>query len=268
MLKILVIEDDEDILDVLRIIIENAGYVVITALGGKQGLELAKRERPDLIITDVLMPGLSGYDVYKRLKKEKITAIIPVLILSARGAMKETFKMVGADDFLAKPFEDHVLLSKIAGLLSRPNVLSPPPLPRNLQKRKILIAGIHQELVTSLAQQLQAKGQLVRTTTSGKDLMPRLVSFTPNLLLMNVQLSGAVNAVDMVVQIRNLPQFKKLPILLYSHVQISELGSQGLHEHAQIIDKLKTAGLKAGATAYIGEFHHFSFVSKIERFLV
>jgi len=265
--KILVIEDDEDVLEILSFIIGNAGYQVVTAYNGKQGLRQALSDRPDLIITDVLMPVMDGYTFYKKLKENRSTAIIPVLILTARGAMEDAFKLVGADDFLAKPFEDYVLLGKISRLLSRPTVLTPPPLPKKKERSYILIAGLYAEVTGSMERQLQEKRHFTKTVLSAAQVISQVLTFEPDILILNVQMAGNCCAEEIVRIIRTLPKFKKMIILLYSYVPVAKLGSQALHEQVTQIDQKRTACMSAGATDYIGEFPCYSFLDSVQRYL-
>jgi len=96
------------------------GYDVLTALNGLAGLRKAKEENPDLLILDVMLPGIDGFEVCHRLRAESQTAQLPILMLSAKGqeADRSTGFEVGANEYLTKPVERSVLLSKIEALLA------------------------------------------------------------------------------------------------------------------------------------------------------
>jgi len=96
------------------------GYDVLTALNGLAGLRKAKEENPDLLILDVMLPGIDGFEVCHRLRAESQTAQLPILMLSAKGqeADRSTGLEVGANEYLTKPVERSVLLSKIEALLA------------------------------------------------------------------------------------------------------------------------------------------------------
>jgi DNA-binding response OmpR family regulator len=119
MKKILIIEDEEAIRFILEKRLSDAGYFVISAEDGIEGLNKLRKENPDLIVLDLMLPGLDGYQICSLIKRDRRYAHIPVLILTARIQQKdyETAMAVGADAFLTKPFESQVLLSKIAELL-------------------------------------------------------------------------------------------------------------------------------------------------------
>lgn len=121
MKNILVIEDDinirESITDLLRI----KNYAITQANDGKEGLHYAKKINPDLILCDIMMPGIDGYEVLKRLRMKKETANIPFIFLSAKSQMTEIREgmNLGADDYLAKPFKAKDLFSAVESRLNR-----------------------------------------------------------------------------------------------------------------------------------------------------
>lgn len=119
MKKILIIEDEEAIRFILEKRLSDAGYFVISAENGLEGLNKARKENPDLILLDLMLPGIDGYQVCSILKRDRRYTHIPIIILTARIQQKdyELAMQVGADAFLTKPFESQVLLSKIEELL-------------------------------------------------------------------------------------------------------------------------------------------------------
>lgn len=118
--KILLVEDDPSVLRAISFILEKEGYQVLTAVNGLEGLRKVKEEKPDLLILDVMLPGLDGFEVCHRLRAETQTAQLPILMLSAKGqaADKATGLQVGANEYLTKPVERSVLLSTIETLLA------------------------------------------------------------------------------------------------------------------------------------------------------
>ena len=113
--KILVIDDEPLVVEVLKIRLRMNNYQVITACDGVEGVERALREKPDLIILDIVMPGLDGYQVCQKLKEDGKTKTIPVIILTALGQSAERKKgfSFGAYDYIFKPYDDEELLNSI-----------------------------------------------------------------------------------------------------------------------------------------------------------
>lgn len=121
MKTILIIEDERDLADLVAFNLEKEGYRTLTALDGANGLELARSHPPDLILLDLMLPGMMGMEVCKILKKSEKTAHIPVIMLTARG--EEIDRVVGfevgADDYVVKPFSTRELLLRVKAVLRR-----------------------------------------------------------------------------------------------------------------------------------------------------
>ena len=119
--RILVVDDEIYIVHILDFSLGMEGYEVITALDGEQALEKMRTEKPDLIVLDIMMPKLDGYEVCKTIKGNPETAHIPVILLSANGRnvdQKLGFD-VGADDYITKPFSPRKLVERINQLLGQ-----------------------------------------------------------------------------------------------------------------------------------------------------
>lgn len=117
--KILLIDDEEDLVEELGLCLEGTGYEVVISHDGQEGLEKVRREKPDLILLDVFMPEVNGFQVCHDLKKDPATQSIPIIILTAMAQEKDKSwgKECGADEYITKPCEMGELLSKIKRLL-------------------------------------------------------------------------------------------------------------------------------------------------------
>ena len=122
--KILVVDDEVYIVHILDFSLGMEGYEVVTALDGEDALAKATEHRPDLIVLDIMMPKMDGYEACKRLKADPATRTIPVILLSAKGRNvdQKTGFEVGADDYITKPFSPRKLVERINQILTQGTV--------------------------------------------------------------------------------------------------------------------------------------------------
>jgi DNA-binding response OmpR family regulator len=118
--RILVVDDEPPIRDILKFQLENAGFVVKCAEDGLEGLQMAEEDPPDLVLLDLMIPQMDGYEVCRRLKAAYGTRHVPVIILTARGELDEKLKGLenGANDYVTKPFSMPELLMRVKNVLS------------------------------------------------------------------------------------------------------------------------------------------------------
>jgi DNA-binding response OmpR family regulator len=120
--RIVCIEDDPQIIELVRMILGRKGYQVIGAAGGQEGLTLVQVQRPDLILLDLMMPDLDGWEVYRRLKEDSVLAAVPVIVVTARA--QDIDRVLGlhvahVDDYLTKPFTPKQLTDSVERILAR-----------------------------------------------------------------------------------------------------------------------------------------------------
>jgi len=119
--RILCIEDEPDMIDLLRLVLSRAGYEVIGAQGGEEGLTLAEQEDFDLVLLDLMMPKMDGWEVYQRLRANEKTREIPVIIVTAKAQQIDRvlgLYIVGVDDYIVKPFSPKDLLARVEKVLA------------------------------------------------------------------------------------------------------------------------------------------------------
>jgi len=119
--KVLLVDDEEDILELLQYHFAREGYTIMTADSGEEALRRARNETPDMIILDLMLPGLDGLDVCRQLKKDTATEDIPLIMLTAKGEESDVIigLELGADDYVTKPFSPKVLLARVRSVLRR-----------------------------------------------------------------------------------------------------------------------------------------------------
>lgn len=134
MKHILVIEDDPDIVELLRYNLERESYRVTSAVTGSEGLAELQRERPDLVILDLMLPEVSGFEVCRRLRKDSATESLPVIMLTARSEEADVIAGIelGADDYIKKPFSPRELVARVGAVLRRAgHPEAPAPMPQD-----------------------------------------------------------------------------------------------------------------------------------------
>jgi two-component system, OmpR family, response regulator len=124
--RILVVDDEKRIVEIVKAYLERDGYKVLAAYDGKSGLESARREHPDLIILDLMLPEISGWDVCRTLRKE---SDVPIIMLTARDETSDKIVglELGADDYVSKPFDPKELVVRVKAVLRRYRTGTEPP---------------------------------------------------------------------------------------------------------------------------------------------
>jgi two-component system phosphate regulon response regulator PhoB len=125
--KILIVEDEPDIAELIAFNLEQAGFETKIVDSGEKAIRIVEKFIPDLILLDVMLPGISGFDVCEFIRTNESTKGIPIIILTARGGEEEIVKglEIGADDYIVKPFSPKVLIARIKSVLRRKNSATP-----------------------------------------------------------------------------------------------------------------------------------------------
>jgi len=120
--QIICIEDDEEMIDLISLILSRRGYEVRGASGGAAGLELIHQQAPDLILLDLMMPEMDGWEVYQQIKADEATKFIPVIVVTAKAQSIDRvlgLHIAKVDDYIAKPFSPQELIDSIESVLTR-----------------------------------------------------------------------------------------------------------------------------------------------------
>jgi len=171
--KILIVDDDPMLSELISYSLESEGYVIVRAQDGREGLRKFELEKPDLVILDVSMPKLNGWEVCERIRAVSDT---PVMMLTAQGQEEDIIRGLdlGADDYLTKPFQVRVLLARVRSALRRADLSSEPELPVtytdeylsiDLENRRVTVDGKITKLTPTeyklLAYLVQNKGRIL-----------------------------------------------------------------------------------------------------------
>jgi two-component system alkaline phosphatase synthesis response regulator PhoP len=156
--SILAVEDDEDILQLLKYNLTKEGYRVTTVTSGEDGWQIARSAAPDLVLLDLMLPGIDGLEVCRRLKTDSKTGQVPIIMLTAKGEEADivTGLELGADDYITKPFSTRVLLARVRTVLRRRSA-APPQEDALLKIHELVIdPGRHEVLLRGQALDLTA----------------------------------------------------------------------------------------------------------------
>lgn len=259
--KILIVEDEDDTRWLIKASLESAGYNVTDASNGQEALKIALTKPLDLIISDVIMPVMDGFKLNKELKKNKKTADIPFLVQTARGKMEDSFRAIGVDDFIAKPFGPQDLIAKVSALLDRP-----PIQPKSI--KKILVAGILTSTVDDIILQLNAAGCKTAAALNSQDVITKVVQFKPDIILINsLSTDDALPPYQLIETLRKMSQSAHKLILVYSFMETKNTDVILLSFKSDQAELHKSLCMEAGANAYIGKLNKRSFLQTMEKYL-
>lgn len=193
--KIVLVEDEEDIAELIKLQGELEGYRIIVERDGLAALRLIEKERPDLVLLDLMLPGLSGIDLCKKMKEQSNLAEIPVIMVSAKGEEVDVIVglELGADDYVTKPFSPKVLFSRVKAVLRRGKEIE--------KGGKVLEFGPFTMEVDKFL--LKKEGKAIPLTLSEFGILQRLVTNKGKVLTRN-QLLDEMHSDDTFVLDRNI----------------------------------------------------------------
>ena len=175
--NILIVDDDDSIRSLLQQELGEAGYQIEEARNGKEALAKVREHRPDLILLDIMMPEMNGFDVAAVLKNDPQTMDIPIIVLSIVQDKARGFK-IGVDRYLNKPIDTGVLFNEIGSLLEQ-----------GKSKKKVMIVDEDLGTVNTLTEVLKTKGYVVMESNS-KELIEKALAHQPDIIIINSVLSG------------------------------------------------------------------------------
>ncbi|MFT7686270.1 MAG: two-component system alkaline phosphatase synthesis response regulator PhoP [Candidatus Azotimanducaceae bacterium] len=195
--KIVIIEDEPDILEILKYNLERENFNVQTALDGLVGLKLIQRELPSLIILDLMLPGIDGIEICQRLKRDARTSAIPIIMLTAKGEESDIILGlgVGADDYITKPFSPRELIARVKATIRRGSFEG------KTNNNDVITVG--ELLVNKLKHQVIVNNQEIKVTATEFRLLAKLAA-NPGQVFSREQLLDDILGNDVVVVDRNV----------------------------------------------------------------
>ncbi|MBL7131501.1 MAG: response regulator [Candidatus Omnitrophica bacterium] len=242
--KILVVDDEQDIREIIKIALAQDGFQVLEADNGKTAIELAKKEKPDLITLDIMMPNIDGFQVAKIIKEDPTTVDIPIIILSVLSQDKNKF-MQGIADYISKPFKPDELVTKIKEAIEKSGLAN--------KSKNILVIDDDPDVIDIITISLKDKGFLLVSASDGAEALEKLKIFIPNLIILDINMPK-INGYELIKRLKKEPKFNTIPIIVLTGTYISK---QDI-EH----------GLTLGATKYLTKpFTIDALVKEIEESL-
>ncbi len=226
---ILVVDDNANIRRLLRYQLQRRGYKILEASNGADVLEIARNHRIDLITLDLIMPVMNGFDILGMIREDPKTRGIPVLIISMV-ENREKGVLLGANDYLVKPFQTGDLIGKVRNLLGE-------------EKRSILVVDDEPTVLETLRMQLEEKGYPVDVAYDGEEALRFLKTQPPDLVILDMVMPK-MNGYEVLRWIRNHPHTRHLPVVVLSAYKLTEEGegllSMGIDAYVE-----KSEGLSA-----------------------
>jgi len=199
--KILIVEDNLDMIDILQVLLKNLGYEFILATNGKQAVDIAAAQLPDLIMLDIVLPEMNGLDAARLIRRKSETRYIPILAVTSMNAYKDKQECLqsGCDDYISKPFTHEQLSSRIKKLLPQ-------------MKKKILIVDDHRDLIYILQKQVESLGYDFILATNGKQAVDMTTTELPDFIILDIMMPE-MDGLEATRLIRENPDTHSIPIL-------------------------------------------------------
>jgi PAS domain S-box-containing protein len=251
--KILVVDDDEHILQLLRHQLEADGYRVITAQRGEEVLQLARSEQPDLITLDILLVESDGFEVLEELKRDPATSDIPVIIVSVVPDAETRGLALGAAGYIGKPFEEHQVLNQVQEVLSSLGV------GENGQFNHVLVVDDDRHIVEWLKEALTNSGFVVKGAYNGNEALALAREDSPDLILLDLKMPD-MDGYEVIRHLRRDQATRNIPVIVitgisfdddYDHVKILGMGVEHMltkpFSIETLVEEIKRVGIVAAS---------------------
>lgn len=199
--KVLVIDDDVDLVDKIREKLEVENYEVIGAFDGEDGLEKARSERPDLIILDIVMPKMTGYEFVANARKDNVIRMIPIVVITKHEALLKFFESERVKGYLLKPLKLQELLSKVRDCIGE------------VEGKRILIIDDEPEVVDALKIRLMDKRYVVVTASNGKEGLEKIKVRKPDIIVLDIFMP-VMNGCEFFKIVKDNPESADIPIIV------------------------------------------------------
>lgn len=219
--KILVVEDSPTQAEIFKSALKSAGYNVIIANTGEEGLKTLESESPDLVMLDLILPGINGYEVCKKIKanpKHKHVPVVIVTIISEEEAKNKAIK-TGAVDFITKPIDETALIISVAKQIKE---LAKKDALHKKKSPKVLIIDDEPDHVELIKLRLEANNYDVIYAYNGNEGIEKIKKEKPDLVLLDIMMPG-IDGYEVSKKIKSDPKTKNLPIIMLTAAGIKDL---------------------------------------------
>jgi PAS domain S-box-containing protein len=213
--KVLVVDDDEHIVQLLRHQLEMDGYRVLTAQRGEDVLGLARGEQPALITLDVLLNGMDGFEVLEQLKEDPVTSSIPVIVVSVVPDAETRGLALGAAGYIGKPFEESQVLSRVQ------QVLSPLDSGEGDQLNRVLVVDDDSDIVDWLKVALTNSGFAVQGAYNGHEALALAREDSPDLILLDLKMPD-MDGYEVIRRLRGQKSTRDIPVIVITGISIDD----------------------------------------------
>ena len=225
--KILIVDDEKDIREIIKISLVQDGYVVVEAHNGRTAVELAKSEKPDLITLDIMLPDIDGFQVAKEIKENPKTAHIPIIILSVLSEDKKEYRQ-GIADYLSKPFRPEDLVETVNKVIEGSGHAK--------KEKTILVVDDEPDVIDIITLCLKEKGFIIESASNGVEALEKLNILLPHLIIVDIQMPK-MNGFELIKRLKQNPMLSSIPVVILTGTYISE--------------EDRKHGLLLGATRYL-----------------
>lgn len=203
--KVLIIDDELELVKAVEVRLKSNGYEVITANDGKSGIDKAVENMPDIILLDIIMPNLTGYEVAKKLLSNPKTSAIPIIVFTAsqEKSITQMCGELGVCHVIKKPFETRNLLDIINDMLNKDNTAS--------KKKRILLVDDEEDLLKAMKIRLESWGYTVTTASSGEDALNFIQKELPDAIILDIMMP-VMNGIETLKKIRQVT--KAVPVFM------------------------------------------------------
>jgi DNA-binding response OmpR family regulator len=226
--RVLVIDDEADIREIVRLYLTDEGYIVIEASNGQEGILKAQTDQPDLIILDIMLPGINGFEVAKHLKDDPNTQHVPIIILSVL-AQDSQYRQ-GILDYISKPFRPEELVATVKKIFSKVDGKI------NRKKKTVLVVDDDPDIVDVISICLKDNDITPEKAYNGLEALEKIKGKKADLVLLDINMPG-MNGFEVIKHLKNDRETCDIPIVVLTGTHIAE--------------EDKKHGLTLGVTKYL-----------------